>query len=56
MFGDDLVVSHVPTPVETGDLILLERGEYRVLDVILSKMSLRCTPWYGRSRRKYEHS
>jgi len=38
MFGDDLVVAHVPTPVETGDLILLERGEYRVLDVILPAM------------------
>ena len=47
MFGDDLGVAHVPTPVETGDLNLLECGEYRVVDVILSKMSLRCTHWYG---------
>jgi hypothetical protein len=35
MPGDDLGIAHVPTPVETGDLILLEQGEYRVLDVIL---------------------
>ena len=35
MTGDDLGIAHVPTPVETGDLILLERREYRVLDVIL---------------------
>jgi hypothetical protein len=35
MTGDDLGIAHVPTPVETGDLILLERGEYRVRDVIL---------------------
>ena len=35
MHGDDLGTAHVPTQVETGDLILLERGEYRVLDVIL---------------------
>ena len=34
MYGDDLGIAHVPTPVQTGDLILLERGEYRVLDVI----------------------
>ena len=34
MTGDDLGIAHVPTPVESGDLILLERGEYRVLDVI----------------------
>ena len=34
MSGDDLGIAHVPTPVETGDLILLEHGEYRVLDVI----------------------
>jgi hypothetical protein len=34
MTGDDLGIAHVPTPVEPGDLILLERGEYRVLDVI----------------------
>ena len=34
MTGDDLGIAHVPTPIETGDLILLERGEYRVLDVI----------------------
>ena len=34
MSGDDLGIAHVPTPIETGDLILLERGEYRVLDVI----------------------
>jgi hypothetical protein len=32
--GDDLGIAHVPTPVETGDIILLEDGEYRVLDVI----------------------
>jgi hypothetical protein len=38
MFGDDLGVAHIPTPVETVDLILLERGEYRVLDVILPAM------------------
>ena len=35
MNGDDLGIAHVPTPVETGDIILLEHGEYRVLDVIL---------------------
>ena len=34
MTGDDPGIVHVPTPVETGDLILLEHGEYRVLDVI----------------------
>jgi hypothetical protein len=34
MTGDDLGIVHVPTPVETGDLILLGQGEYRVLDVI----------------------
>jgi hypothetical protein len=34
MTGDDLGIAHVPTPVEPGDPILLERGEYRVLDVI----------------------
>jgi hypothetical protein len=34
MTGDDLGIAHVPTPVETGDLVLLEHGEYRVLDVI----------------------
>jgi hypothetical protein len=34
MTGDDLGIAHVPTPVETGDLILLKRGEYRILDVI----------------------
>lgn len=34
MTGDDLGIAHVPTPVETGDLILVERGEYRVRDVI----------------------
>ena len=34
MFSDDLGIAHVPTPVETGDLILIEQGEYRVLDVI----------------------
>lgn len=34
MIGDDLGIAYVPTPVEIGDLILLERGEYRVLDVI----------------------
>jgi len=32
--GDDLRIAHVPTPVETGDIILLEHGEHRVLDVI----------------------
>jgi hypothetical protein len=32
--GDDVGIAHVPTPVETGDLILLAHGEYRVLDVI----------------------
>jgi len=35
MTDDDLGIAHVPTPVETGDLILLERREYRVRDVIL---------------------
>jgi hypothetical protein len=35
MTGDDLGIAHVPVPVETGDLILLEHGEYPVLDVIL---------------------
>jgi hypothetical protein len=35
MTGDDLEIAHVPTPVETGDLILLEHREYRVLNVIL---------------------
>jgi hypothetical protein len=34
MCGDDLGIARVPRPVETGDLILLERGEYRVLEVI----------------------
>jgi hypothetical protein len=34
MTGDDLGIAHVPTPVDTRDLIVLERGEYRVLDVI----------------------
>jgi hypothetical protein len=34
MYGDDLGVVHVPTPIETGDLILLDQGEYRVRDVI----------------------
>lgn len=34
MTGDDVGIAHVPTPIETGDVILLERGEYRVLDVI----------------------
>ena len=34
MYGDDLGIAHVPPPVETGDIILLEQGEYRVLDVI----------------------
>jgi hypothetical protein len=34
MHGDDLGIAHVPTPIRTGDLILLEHGEYRVLDVI----------------------
>ena len=34
MTGDDLGIAHVPTSIKTGDLILLERGEYRVLDVI----------------------
>jgi hypothetical protein len=34
MHGDDLGIVHVPMPVEPGDLILLERREYRVLDVI----------------------
>jgi len=30
MTGDDLGIAHVPTPVESGDLILLERErEYR---------------------------
>jgi hypothetical protein len=31
MYGDDLGIAHVPTPVETGDLILLEHEEYRPL-------------------------
>jgi hypothetical protein len=35
MAGDDLGIAHVPTPAETRDLILLERGEYRGPDVIL---------------------
>ena len=34
MHGDDLGIAHVPTPIETGDLILLEAGDYRVRDVI----------------------
>jgi len=34
MTADDLGTVHVPKPVETSDIILLERGEYRVLDVI----------------------
>ena len=34
MTGDDLGIAHVPTPAETGDISLLEHGEYRVLDVI----------------------
>ena len=34
MTDDDLGSVHVPKPVETGDIILLEHGEYRVLDVI----------------------
>ena len=56
MFGDDLGVAHIPTPVETVDLILLERGEYRALDVILSKMVSAVRPGTGRSRRMYDHS
>ena len=35
MTGDDLGIAHVPTPVESGDLIVLERGGVPVLDVIL---------------------
>lgn len=35
MHGDDLGVGHIATPIETGGLVLLERGEYRILDVIL---------------------
>ena len=31
MTGDDLGIAHVLTPVETGGIILLEHGEYRVL-------------------------
>jgi hypothetical protein len=34
MTGDDLGIAHVPSPVETRDIILLEQGEYRILDVI----------------------
>jgi hypothetical protein len=45
MTGDDLGIPHVPTPVETGDLILVEQGEYRVLDVIpLQDEQSRCMP------------
>ena len=34
MTGDDLGIAHVPTPVENRRSDLLERGDYRVLDVI----------------------
>jgi hypothetical protein len=55
MCGDDLGVAHVPTPVETGDIILLERGEYRVLDVIPSRMSSpRFMPSYAPSPDMYD--
>jgi hypothetical protein len=45
MYGDDLGIARVPTPVETGDIILLEHGEYRVLDVI--PMHDECSPLYA---------
>lgn len=32
--GDDIGTAHVPWPVELDDLIALEHGEYRVVDVI----------------------
>lgn len=35
MTGDDLGIANVPAPIHTGDIILLEHAEYRVLDVIL---------------------
>jgi hypothetical protein len=57
MTGDDLGIAHVPTPVETGDLILFERGDYRVRDVIfLEDEQPSCTPSQGHSRHVNDHS
>jgi hypothetical protein len=52
MTGDDLGIAHVPTPVGTGDLIL-EQGEYRVLDVI--PLEDDHSPLYARVRAQPAH-
>ena len=36
MTGDDLGIARVPTPVEPGDLVLLEHVELCIRDVILT--------------------
>jgi hypothetical protein len=32
--GDDLGIAHVPSPIEPGDLVLLEHAELRIADVV----------------------
>ena len=32
--GDDLGLVHLPWPIEVGDLVALEHGEFRVHDVV----------------------
>jgi hypothetical protein len=33
--GDDLGTAHLPTPIEPGDLVAVEHGEFRVVDAII---------------------
>ena len=57
MTGDDLGIAHVPATAETGDISLLEHGEYRVLDVI--PVDDERSPLYALvrlSRHMYDHS
>jgi hypothetical protein len=34
MTGDDIGIAHLPSPIECGDLVATERGEYRIDTVI----------------------
>jgi hypothetical protein len=54
MHGDDLGIAHIPTPIETGDLIALEHGECRVRDVILIPLDEN-SPLYALVRAQPAH-